>query len=260
MITSSKIQLANYSDWNPQKYLAEYYTGIHPDVQTTIEFLVQMFHFMPPSPLMLEFGCGPSLSYIFPAISKVQEIHLAEYLADNRAEVQKWIEGRNDAYDWQEFTLATLKMEGNPEPTATEVKVREQQARERITQILPCNVLKANPLGIKKRGFYPLVVSNYCIEAVSTSIEQWQVYMGNVMSLVKPGGTLILSACGGAVDSFYRVGESKFPCTNINGQDFLTSLSDNGFTDIDLRIRHVPYHSEQGFNSIICARAVKGIY
>ncbi len=55
--------------------------------------------------------------------------------------------------------------------------------------------------------------------------------------LVKPGGILSLSAVGGA--NFYRVGNLNFLCTRLNGQDVLTFLCENEFTDIDLRIRQV---------------------
>jgi len=80
--------------------------------------------------------------------------------------------------------------------------------------------------------------------------------MRNIASLVQAGGVFILSACGTA--QFYCVGNRNFPCAGVNAQDILASLSDNGFTDIDIRVRQVPDHSEQGYSSVIFARALKG--
>ncbi len=40
--------------------------------------------------------------------------------------------------------------------------------------------------------------------------------------------------------------------------DLLASLGDDGFTDMDLRVRQVLDHSEQGYSSVIFACAVKG--
>jgi hypothetical protein len=100
------------------------------------------------------------------------------------------------------------------------------------------------------------VTSHYCAEGATNSKEEWQLFMRNIASLVAPGGVFILSACGAA--EFYRVGEHCFPCAGVNTYDVLSSLQELGFTDIDLRLRLVPDHSEQGYGSVIFARAVKG--
>lgn len=255
VVTTSAIQYSGYSDWKPKDYLGEYYAQVMPDVRFTLEFLVESLREMPPISVALEFGCGPIVSYILPVVAKVQEIHMAEYLSSNRAELEKWLAGSDNAHDWRAFTLETLRLEGNSAPTTAEANTREQQARACITRVLPGDVTNADPLGPQMREFYPLVTAHYCAEAVSTSKETWRVYMQNIMSLVKPGGVLILSACGAG--NFYRVGDRYFPCTKLNGQDVFASLCDNNFTNIDLRIRQVPDNSEQGFSNVIFARAVK---
>lgn len=252
---TSEIQYADYSDWETQDYLAEYYTEVLPDERFTLEFLVKAVQKLPPTSVALDFGCGPNLPHIFPVVPKVQEIHMAEYLASNRAEVEKWLLSRDDAHDWREFTLEVLRLEGNSAPTAAAANTREQAARACVTQVLPGDVTQADPLGAERRGFYPLVTTHYCAESVTTSKDQWRMYMQNIMSLVKPGGTLILSVCGGG--SFYRVGDRYFPGAGINGQDVLASLCDNNFINIDLQIRQVSDHSKQGFSNIIFAYAVK---
>ena len=174
-------------------------------------------------------------------------------MPENRAEVEKWLAAQDDAHDWRAFTMATLRLEGNPDPTEAQANAREQQARDCITRVLPCDVTDADPLGSAMRGFYPLVMAHYCAEAVSTSKEKWRVYMRNIISLVKPGGVLIISAIGGA--NFYRMGDLNFPCTKLNGQDVLASLCDNGFTDIDLRIRFPPIANKASVTSFSPARS-----
>lgn len=255
VVTTSEIQYANYSEWKPKDYLAEYYAQVMADERFTLEFLVESLRKTPSLSVALDFGCGPIASHILPLVPKVQEIHMAEYVSSNRAEVEKWLTAQDDAHDWREFTLETLRQEGNAEPTAAQVNEREQQARDRVTRVLPGDVTDADPLGPQMREFYPLVMAHYCAEAVSTSKEKWRVLMQNIMSLVKPGGILILSACGAG--NFYRVGDLYFPCSKINGQDMLASLCENNFTNIDLRIRQIPDHSEQGYSNVIFACAVK---
>lgn len=251
---TSEIHYSDYSDWKPQKYLTEYYEQVLPDARFTLEFLVESLRELPPVSVALDFGCGPIMPYILPLVPKVQEIHMAEYLSSNRAEVEKWLLGRDDAHDWQEFTLEVLRLEG-VDPNVAAANTREQAARNCITHVLPGDATEADPLGSAKHEFYPLVTTHYCAESVSSSKEKWRVYMRNIMSLIKPGGVLILSACGGG--TFYRVGDCLFPGAGLNEQDVLASLKDNNFTNINLQVRQVPDSSEQGFSKIIFAYAVK---
>jgi SAM-dependent methyltransferase len=251
----SEIHYADWCEWEPKAYLAEYYVEVMPDEQFAMEFLVESLRKTPPVSVALDFGCGPTVHHIFPVVPQAQGIHLAEYLPANRAAVERWLAGRDDAHDWRPFTRETLRLEGNPQPTEAEVEAREQEARARITCVLPGDAGDADPLGPDRRGFYPLVTTHYCAEGATDSKETWRAYMRNIAGLVKPGGVLVLSACGAA--DFYCVGDRYFPCAGINGQDVLAFLNDNGFTDIDLRIRQVPGHSEQGYSSVIFARAVK---
>jgi hypothetical protein len=252
----SEIQYAAYSDWQPQDYLAEYYVEVKLEELLTLEFLVESLQTMPTTSVMLNFGCGPIISHILPIVPKAQEIHMAEYLPANRAEVQKWLANTDDAHNWRAFVLATLRLEGNPNLTETEAKAREQQARDRIRRVLPCDVNDADPLGSQMRGFYPLVTTSYCAEGVTTSKEKWCVYMRNIASLVKPSGVLLLLAVGGAAN-FYRVGDRYFPCTKLDRQDVLASLRENGFIDIDIQIHWFPDRSEEDYSHLIFARAVK---
>lgn len=253
---TAEITYADWSEWEPRGYLTEYYGEVMPDERFAMEFLVESMRKMPPLSVALDFGCGPTVHHIFPLVPKVEEIHLAEYLPGNRAEVEKWLKDEDGAHDWQVFSLETLRLEGNPNPTEAQARQREQETRARITNIWPGDAGEVDPLGTERHNFYPLVTSHYCAEGATNDKETWRFYMCNIASLVKPGGTLILSACGAA--NFYCVGDRYFPCAGVNGQDMLACLSDLGFTDIDLWIRQVPDHSEQGYGSVIFARAVKG--
>jgi hypothetical protein len=251
----SDIQYTDYQDWEPKDYLTDYFMEIAPDDQFAMEFLVESLRKTESVPVALDFGCGPTVHHIFPVVPKAKEIHLAEYLPSNRDEVEKWLLNRNDAHDWRKFTLEILRLEGNPTPTEAEAIEREQQARDRITQVVPGDVAHRDPLGSAKREFYPLVTSHYCAEAATASKEKWYVYMQNLMSLVQSGGVLIISVCGAA--NFYRVGNNLFPCAGVNAQDVLACLKDNHFVDIDLWTRQIPDESGQGFSQLVYARAVK---
>jgi hypothetical protein len=254
---ASETQYADYTAWNPKQYLAEYYAGIMSDEQFCLEFLVESLKRVPSVPVALDFGSGPIISHILPLVTKAQEIHMSEYLESNRKEIESWRSGHAEAHDWQPFTLEVLRLEGNANPTVADVLTREQQTRQCLTQVLPGDVRDATPLGLDKREFYPLVTAHYCAEGISLNKEQWWVYLGNIMSMVKPGGTLITSSCGSG--TFYKVSDLYFPSTKIDPQDVLNCFWDHGFIDIDIRVRQLPeyFSAEQGFFYVIFACGVK---
>jgi hypothetical protein len=251
----SEVQYADWSEWQPQEYLTEYYTEVMPDERFAMEFIVESLRKVGPVPVALDFGCGPTVHHVFPLVPKAEEIHLAEYLAGNRAAVEAWVAGQENAHDWLAFSQETLRLEGSADVAEPAARAREEEIRQRITQVLPGDAGDTDPLGPERHGFYPLVTSHYCAEGATIDKETWRTYMRIIECLVLPGGTMILSACGAA--NFYCVGDRYFPCAGVNAQDVLQQLSDDGFTDIDLRVRQVPDHSEQGYSSVIFACAMK---
>ncbi len=250
------VRVSDYSEWKPQDYLSEYYGEVMPDEHFAMEFLVESLRHVAPVAVALEFGCGPTIHHSLPMATVAGEIHMAEYLENNRAQIQQWLDRDSQAFDWTHFGAETLELEGNSAPTAAQIEERERLLREKVTQVVPGDAFDADPLGEQKRGFYPLVASHYCAEGCTTDKEEWRVCMSHIAGLVAPGGVWILSACGAS--NAYAVGERYFPCAGINEFDVLSSLQENGFTDIDLRVRQVPGHADQGFSSVVFARAVKG--
>ena len=249
------VEYADWSEWNPAVYNAEYYSEITLDGRYLMEWIVESVAISPPVDVALEFGSGPTVLHLFPLVAKAAEIHVAEYLPVNREEVQRWIDNAPGVHDWRQFTLEFLRMEGVSNPAEEAAQKREAELRRLITQVLPADAGADNPLGLEKRGFYPLVTSLCCADSATSDKGTWRLYMKNIASLVKPGGMLVLSACG--EHSHYCVGERCFPGANISGQDMLACLIELGFRDIDIRMREVPDSSDQGFGCTILARAIK---
>jgi hypothetical protein len=178
MSTQTDVQIADYTtQWQPRAYLTEYYGEVQPDERFAMEFLIESLRRVAPVSVALEFGCGPTVHHALPLIPIAAEIHLAEYLSNNRDEVQSWLNHDADAFNWRHFTTETLELEGHQTFVDEDVREREAQLRERVTQVIAGDAFAPDPLGLEKRGFYPLVTSHYCAEACTTDKAEWRACM-----------------------------------------------------------------------------------
>jgi NNMT/PNMT/TEMT family len=251
----TEINFANYSDWNPREYLNEYYSDIMADEKLCLEFLVDSLRKLPSVDVALDFGAGPVISHILPLVVKAKEIHVSEHIESNRTELKKWLADDVEAFNWRKSTFEVLRLENCSTPSEFQAQQRETQARQQVSYVLPGDVRSSDPLGVSKRGGYPIVAAHYCAEGISQSKAEWSVYMKNIMSMVQPGGVLITSACGSG--SFYRVGDLYFPSTKLEPQDVLDCFLSNEFMDVDIRVRQLKGFSEKGFFCTIFASGTK---
>ena len=81
--------------------MTDYYAGVMIDERFSLDFLVESLRKIPPVSVALDFGCGPIMSHILPIVPKTHEIHMENIFPLNRSEVEKWLQGRDDAHDWR---------------------------------------------------------------------------------------------------------------------------------------------------------------
>ncbi len=130
--------------------------------------------------------------------------------------------------------------------------------RSKIEELLIGDVFQENPLGAKRQ--YPLVLSCYCVECASPSIDVWKDNMRHLMSLVSKNGRLILVALINA--SSYRISkdsvtDTHFPSVPISETDVEILLKKEGFVGLDIRVGSEVGWKEEGFDSIILATGIK---
>ncbi len=238
-------------DWVPGEYLADYYSRLEPDEVATIDFFVEaMEHVDRDRPLLL-FGTGPTLHHVFLAARVASEIHLADYLHGNLAEIARWLARDPQAHDWRPFVRHTLRCEGNDEPTDEDVTRREELTREKITRLLPADARDEEPLDGDR---YATVISAYCADSATSDRATWELLMRNITGLVKPGGTFVTAALRHA--GHYAVGGKRFPSASVDEHDLRSVLEpefDTGRGAIE--VREVGAHEALGYSSIVLARA-----
>ncbi len=271
LLLGSPLQTVYDTHWNPRDYLRQYYSKPE-DIAASDEVAIQRFvtrylrergHVFERG---LDLGCGPTLHHAVPLVPWVRELHLADYLYVNRAEVEKWLVGRPDAHDWDISIRLTLETEatndvdvnaarkGEPISEAA-VEARKMQMRSRITTVTACDLRQNDPLGDGMT--YDLVTSFYCAECVQGTHSTWREYMRNLLHLVAPGGVFITSALCGATR--YAVLGQDFPVTTIGADDLATVFVEEGFdpASLDIQVVSVPEFAAEGFDRILIACACR---
>ncbi len=101
---------------------------------------------------------------------------------------------------------------------------------------------------------YATVLTAYCVDSATASLEDWQRCMRRVVALVRPGGTLLVAALGRTRS--YFVGGKAFPSPFLEAADMDRLLRDY-FPDTGLTIRtvSVPECAPHGYSCIILAAA-----
>lgn len=227
-------------DWNqfdPTAYLDEYYADIGSENLALLRFLAETYQDLPEGGVMLDFGGGPTIYPLISAATRVDEIHFSDYLEANLAEVRRWLEAEPDAFDWDPFIRVALEVEtGSPASTA-DVNERAARIRERVTRLMRCDASRTPPIE-GSPGPYDVVLTNFCAESATSDRWQWQAYMVNIVSALKPGGRLVLSALKGATR--YSVGAESFPAVDIREDDLVELLEDTGFSRKGIEVRSIP--------------------
>jgi SAM-dependent methyltransferase len=241
-----------YHRFAPRTYLDEYYQVVPTDTWAFLAFLVREIADVKPNALALDFGSGPTLYTALALAPVVGEIHLAEYVADNRQEVLTWLQQYPGAFDWSGFTQAVLALEGQPCLTSA-VRNREALVRRRVTQVVACDATRSKPLGDWPHQ-YDLLVTNLCLEAAATTRDEWLNCVAHVASLLKPGGRLLMSAVRNC--EAYPVGEHLFPVVSIDEDDLVMALSQAGFLKESLVIEKVPSnHPDHPYEGLLLVSA-----
>ena len=100
------------------------------------------------------------------------------------------------------------------------------------------------------------MLSNFCAESATSDRGEWQVFVTNITSLVKPGGSLVLSALKGATR--YTVGSVSFPAVYLTEDDVADVLEESGFVPKSIELRSVPAdRASRDYQGLIFAVATK---
>jgi hypothetical protein len=235
-------------DWVPGEYLADYYGEVDADERETIAFFVDAMRHAPDGEPVLVMGTGPTLHHVFLAAPKASSLHLADYLPENLAEIERWHSRAAGAHDWRPFVRYTLECEGIVAPTDADVAEREELTRAAIRRLLVLDARRAMPVDRP----YATVISAYCADSATADRGEWTTLMRNITALVRPGGLFLTAALRGC--SHYVVGGKRFPSANVDERDLRGVLEPDFRADFE--VRQVTGHDAQGYSAIVLGKAI----
>lgn len=258
--TSVSPAVADYSQWQAQDYFKTYYSEVVlPDEQVVLAYQIETLrrseHMFGRG---LEYGCGPTVHRAIAATAHTFRIDMADWLPDNLTQVREWLDASGANTDWNRFTDYILTRESAGETVdAGRIQRREEQTRKVIRNLHVSDARWRHPLGPERQGFYDLLVSGFCLDAVSSDKRVWHRCMSNVLSTLHEGGLLILHSLYRC--KAYKVGERMFPGADLSEDDLVASLQANGFPreGIDVHVIPCPDNLRYGYGGILVASARK---
>ncbi|XP_078496147.1 nicotinamide N-methyltransferase-like [Lissotriton helveticus] len=181
---------------------------------------------------MIGLSCGPYIYYTLPACKHFNEIIYA--CSDDKSiqEVKKWLKNEPDAIDWSDAIKKICELQGTGETWIES----QDMLQKKVKEVLKCDVTDSNPLSPVTLPQADCLLLAHCLEHFVPDKKSYCEALANVATLLKPGGTLVMSACIEA--TFYMVGDFKFPILCID-EDFLEeALPKAGFVIDEVNIFH----------------------
>ncbi len=250
-MTTPTITPNNYNDFDPRRYLEEYYATVVPENRELLRFLVESFESLPPDLDVLDFGGGPCLYTALTAARTAGTIIHAEYLTGNRHEVDSWQRAVPAAFDWSETIHAILELE-RIEPTTAAVAARVARSRTAIMSVIACDAHADPPLAAPH--LFDVLVTNLCLEAVAVNILEWRAILKRVVGLIKPGGTLLMTMVNSGYA--YPVGDTLFGVLTLCEDDFRAAARDAGLDEASIHVRLTPAdHPVHRYDGLLFIRA-----
>jgi NNMT/PNMT/TEMT family len=245
----------SFEEFVPRDYLRDFYSEVQDDERHTIRFFVEQMRTAPRGPILC-YGCGPTLHHAFLTVPYATELYLADYLPRNLQEVDDWRRDIASAHDWTAFVAYTLFCETGVVPEANAISGRMKSLRGSISGLLETDAGMSDPLGNEFRGKFATVLSPYCADSATDDKAVWARYSRNIASLVRPGGVMLTSALRRC--RLYKIGTRFFPAADIDESDLRAVLEEDFIPEsVEVDVRVVPEHRDQGYEGILLARARK---
>ncbi len=198
-------------------------------------------------PIMIDAGSGPSVHHMIALSRYTKKIHVADFMSENLAEIEKWVLKDPKAHNWNLFTKTILQHEDH-KFTKRAIIRRENQTRRKIASYSHLNLRKFDH-SYKESAL--LVSSFFVADSATKSKKIFKKMTKNAFEIVQPGGLLVASFLGGC--KRYRVGRKWINSADITEDDIRDAFNEVGAKKVSIWRFETPEMQRDGFNHIFTA-------
>jgi hypothetical protein len=138
-----------------------------------------------------------------------------------------------------------LACEGETQPNHSRIAQREALTRKVVRGLYVSDARLRRPLGPARDSFYDLIITGFCIDAISSDRTVWRRCLRNVTSMLQPGGTFIIHALHRC--KAYKCGERMFPGSDLTSDDMQEAMLENGFAPASIDVQVIPCRENSGY-------------
>ena len=153
------------------------------------------------------------------------KIYHSDYVEACRNEVLLWKNNDPDAHDWfSYFKHVVNTLEGQPGQEA--VTKRMELTRNKLEDVLFCDVKSANILPDYVEKKFDIILSTWCIENLVNSVEEYGSILKRIKFLLNPNGFFVTIA--NMNSTYYTFDGKQYPSFPITEEDIISSVKKAG--------------------------------
>jgi hypothetical protein len=210
--------------------------------------------------IFLDAATGPTVHHELFVSRYFDRISCADYLGDNRAAVEAFVQDKPDALRWEHYAKFYLEKHGE-EPTEESISKLIEDTRSKIGSDIHKSNLMQYPV-VEGGVLYDAVGCFYCLEEVAKTEEDLIQIIKNVAQHIKPGGAFMASCL--AESDFYLLEKEdgskvRIPCLWMDN-DRLSKAIEAAGLEIPLEgitLKYTDGQAEEGLPGILVAYAQK---
>ncbi|XP_075047517.1 nicotinamide N-methyltransferase-like [Mixophyes fleayi] len=142
--------------------------------------------------------------HLYSACDFFKDIYLLKFKEKCVMEMNRWLNTRTGAFDWNHALTHFTKLEGNSD----QCEDKEIKLKTAIKQIVKCDIEKENLTDPVVLPQADCVISAWLLELISKDQDDYIRYLKKITKLLKPGGQLILFGVLNA--TYFMIGQDRF--------------------------------------------------
>ena len=244
---------ADYLNFDAQTYLERYYGTIDSENEALIRFIARSMSTLNRSNgSFCDAGCGGSLCASLIAANYVGSIVLADYSRCSREAITLWMNRDPRAFGWDTFDSYIQELIRSSEvPSAI--------LRRKFAAVLDLDVTKSSPLSETGDKFlFDYLYSGFCLEHACDSAVGFSECLGNVSTLLRFGGELILITLMNGRAIF--IDHQAYAVATLSAMDVREALAQHGFEiESEEFVQATQSRAEKEYGGMLMTRARKSI-